>query len=217
MAAKKSEEVKKTEKADMPDFEGEDEEGFEEGADAGEDEEELEQKPGKAPPAARLQKKPVKAAPAKEEGPKLVKKNRGEAPITNKIPACRAFVLSKSGEKQKATEEAVAAAEAAGVNLEAGTPFLEYERGAYHRHIGYVNASGVLFPVGFRYKGGHVANQPAEYGIVLNHCPKCGHRQSVDEAVQGECQNMKVRDVDGDLGPCGYSAYEELDSYELTE
>ncbi len=85
-------------------------------------------------------------------------------------------------------------------------PELAHEQ--FHLHVGYVNKYGVLFPMGFRFKGGHVSFRD----VVLNRCYKCGHRQSIDEACMGECQNMKVPPL-GE--PCGHSAYDELNSYEL--
>lgn len=170
-------------------------------------------------------KKPEKKAPEEEE-PKLVKREKSEAAIVNSVAPRRAFVLDKKGAKQKSTPAAIEEAEKGGVELEGDTEFLEYAHGKYHRvsdgrrthNLGYVNASGVLFPPNFKFRGGHVANAAPEYGVVLNVCPRCKHRQSVEEAVQGECGNMKTRDADGlDTGPCGYSAYEELDSLEIKE
>jgi hypothetical protein len=222
---KKSEEVKKApeKKADMPDFEDD-----EDGADAekpGKDFDEDEEPEIKKP--SNLKKKPGKPAP-KEEGPKLVKKLKGDGPTLNKVEPRLAFVFDKKGQKIKSSQEAIESAEKDGLELEDGTDFLEYARGRYHsvldphskktHRLGYVNANGVLFPCGFRFKGGHVAMTTPEYGVVLHTCPKCGQRQAVDEAVQGECQNMKLRDPEtDDLGPCGFSAFDELDSYELSE
>lgn len=141
---------------------------------------------------------------APEEGPKLIRRTPKEAPIVNKVHPRKAYILDKKGNKQEDPEEKGS--------------FLEYEAGEFVRHVGYVNRNGVLFPVGFKFKGGHIADQPAEYAVVLNKCPRCERKQTVDEAVQGECQNMKARNAhDDELGPCGFSAFEELDSYDLQE
>ncbi len=156
-------------------------------------------------PILKRKEKPLKATERVVKGePKLVKTAPKEAPIVNNVFPRKAFILDKKGNKQPDPEEK--------------GEFLKYEPGEFVRHVGYVNKNGVLFPVGFRFKGGHIADQPEEYAVVLNKCPKCGHRQSVDEAVQGECQNMKAPGgPDGELGPCGFSAFEELDSYDLEE
>lgn len=182
--------------ADMPDL---DEVQVEDIAKGIEEEEES------AAPAQKLKKKIAERVtkPA-EEGLKLVKRPLKEAPIVNKVHPRKAYILDKKGQKQPDPDEKGA--------------FLAYEPGSFVRHVGYVNRNGVLFPVGFRFKGGHIADQPEEYAVVLNKCPKCGHRQTVDEAVQGECQNMKVKGgEDDELGPCGFSAFEELDSFDLEE
>ena len=142
-----------------------------------------------------------KAVTNAEDAPKLVRRELKGAPIVNKAQPRKAFILDKKGQKQPDPEER--------------GKFLMYESGEYVRHVGYVNQHGVLFPCGFRFKGGHIGDCAPEYAIVLNNCPKCGHKQGVDEAVQGACQNLKVRSVDGEFQPCGYSALDELDSYDI--
>lgn len=75
-----------------------------------------------------------------------------------------------------------------------------------HPQVGYVNENGVLFPNGFKFRGGHVMNGL----VVLNTCPRCGSRQSIDEALEGACANLKA-------GPekqkCGFNMHRELAEY----
>lgn len=71
----------------------------------------------------------------------------------------------------------------------------------FHKGFGYVNESGVRFPPGFKFPGGHVGTRG---NVVLNRCPKCGNHQTIDEAMLGACANPK----------CGYSVIEELEACE---
>lgn len=66
----------------------------------------------------------------------------------------------------------------------------------------YVNQHGIAFPVGFKFRGGHVSSKG---NVVLVRCPECGNKLGVSEAVKGLCDN---RD-------CNYSAVDTLD--EITE
>lgn len=169
-------------------------------------------------PPEKIEKKEAATKPVKEpeaEGGKLVKRESKEAPIDNKVLPRRAYVLDKKGKQLKAPA-GLEDQEGAEDKYELETEYLEYARGKFHRHVGYVNKNGVLFPCNFRFKGGHIADSAPEYAVVLNKCPQCGHRQSIDEAVQGECQNVKFRrSAEDPEGPCGFSAFEELDSYEI--
>lgn len=71
-----------------------------------------------------------------------------------------------------------------------------------HKTIGYVTRSGLLFPVGFKFKGGHISSKGS---VVLNICPKCGHQQYPNQAVKGFCE--RVHDKKG----CGFNMIEELE------
>lgn len=76
-----------------------------------------------------------------------------------------------------------------------------------HQAVGFVNESGVLFPNGYKFKGGHVQNGV----VVLNKCPQCGHRNGVDDALSGRCGNDKAGP---EKVPCGYSAFSHIEEHE---
>lgn len=72
----------------------------------------------------------------------------------------------------------------------------------FHKGVGYVNESGVRFPVGYTFPGGFVGTRG---NVVLNKCPKCGYRQGIDEAMMGRCH----------ANECGHNAVLELEAIEL--
>ncbi len=77
----------------------------------------------------------------------------------------------------------------------------------FHKSVGFVNENGVLFPVGYKYRGGHVGS----FGnVVLNRCPKCGNHQSIDEALSGACGNLRAGP---DRTACGFNQVHELEQY----
>ena len=81
----------------------------------------------------------------------------------------------------------------------------------FHKGVGFVNANGVRFPVGYKFKGGLVGT----FGnVILNRCPKCFHSQSVDSARSGKCDNMRA-------GPekqiCGYDQVREMEEFTTKE
>lgn len=77
-----------------------------------------------------------------------------------------------------------------------------------HPLVGFVNENGVLFPNGFKIKGGHVQNGL----VVLNRCPKCGNHQSIDEALSGSCANRKAGP---EKLPCNHNPRAELEDWTL--
>jgi hypothetical protein len=81
----------------------------------------------------------------------------------------------------------------------------DLEPGA-HKQIGFVTSSGILFPVGFKFKGGHISSKGS---VVLNLCPKCGHHQYPSQAVKGFCE--KVHEKKG----CGFDMMAELEEFQL--
>lgn len=64
--------------------------------------------------------------------------------------------------------------------------------------LGYVNAHGILFPVGYKFNGGHISS----FDVVLVACPKCKKRPLAVESVKGICPENE----------CRYSALDELDA-----
>lgn len=62
--------------------------------------------------------------------------------------------------------------------------------------LGYVNANGILFPVGHKFQGGHISS----FDVVLVTCPACKTRMLATEAIKGACSG------------CNYSAIDELDA-----
>lgn len=71
-----------------------------------------------------------------------------------------------------------------------------------HKGVGYVNENGVLFPVHFKFKGGHVGT----FGnVILNKCPECHTANGIDQARVGICGNQK----------CNYNQVVALEEYEL--
>jgi hypothetical protein len=75
-----------------------------------------------------------------------------------------------------------------------------------HKQVGYVTKNGVLFPVGFKFKGGHISSKGS---VVLNVCPKCGHHQYPSQAVKGFCE--QVHEKKG----CGFDMIAELEEVQL--
>lgn len=141
----------------------------------------------------------VAAAPAAEQEapaqPKIKKKEKkSHAKAEDGVQPRKAYVLGPKGEPEKDED---------------GEPE-EYAPG-FIKQVGYVNQNGVLFPVGFKFRGGLVGWRG---NVVLNRCPKCGNKQMTDEAVLGICANQKVPPL-GE--PCGYSAIAELEDYILEE
>lgn len=81
----------------------------------------------------------------------------------------------------------------------------------FHRQVGFVNENGVRFPPGYKFKGGHVGT----FGnVILNRCPRCGHQQSVDEAREGRCGNLRAG---VERRPCGYDQVAELEEITLDD
>lgn len=85
----------------------------------------------------------------------------------------------------------------------------------FHERFGFVSRKDVLFPNGFQWKKndkvyGHVMNGV----VVLKKCPRCGHRQSVDEALEGRCGNEKAGP---EKEPCHFNLIEELSQYTLKD
>lgn len=67
---------------------------------------------------------------------------------------------------------------------------------------GYVNANGVLFPIGYKAHGATVSY----FGhVVMNQCPKCRKHMMAADAIKGLCDNEN----------CGYSAIDEFEAVEL--
>lgn len=71
-----------------------------------------------------------------------------------------------------------------------------------HKGSGFVTKSGLLFPIGFKFKGGHISSKGS---VVLNKCPSCGHDQYPAQAVKGHCERFKE---------CGFNMVSELEQYE---
>jgi len=94
------------------------------------------------------------------------------------------FILDKKGEIRK----------------DADGDEMRYAAGE-HYLVGFVNESGVLFPNGYKFPGGHVTNG----NVVLNRCPKCGHSQNVDDALSGICGNQR----------CKFSKHDDLENFSL--
>lgn len=69
---------------------------------------------------------------------------------------------------------------------------------------GYLNQHGVFFPTGYNFRGGHISYRGH---VVLVKCPKCGHRNSSDRALQGVCGNQKANEGNG----CFYSPIDDLE------
>lgn len=76
----------------------------------------------------------------------------------------------------------------------------------FHRSVGFVNDAGVRFPPGYKFPGGHIGT----FGnVILNRCPKCGSHQSVDEAREGKCGNLRSG---VDRRPCGFDMVAQLEN-----
>lgn len=71
-----------------------------------------------------------------------------------------------------------------------------------HYDKGYVSEAGILFPKGFKFKGGSVSWKG---NVVLNQCPKCKTEMSPGDAVKGKCTNEE----------CGFDMVEELENFKL--
>jgi hypothetical protein len=72
-----------------------------------------------------------------------------------------------------------------------------------HYDKGYVSEAGILFPKGYKFKGGSVSWKG---NVVLSICPKCRTEISPSEAVKGVCTN-----VDN----CDFNMLEELEAFKL--
>lgn len=137
-----------------------------------------------AEPEVRTRKKA--AQEAKEGGKKVVHKVA--------VKPTDDFVRNKKGEIRKDEE---------GEDM-------RYSAG-FHKGVGFVNEAGVRFPVGFEFKGGFVGT----FGnVILNRCPVCRHKQSVDSARSGKCDNERVPNGDG-YSNCGYDQVREMEDIEL--
>lgn len=78
----------------------------------------------------------------------------------------------------------------------------EFQPGMFNNY-GYITPGHVLFPIGYKFQGGHVSWRD----VVLQHCPECGLVIKMSsEQVKGECE-----DVEG----CGFSAIKMLDNLEI--
>ncbi len=131
-------------------------------------------------PKAPMTRKEYEAKKAEEAKAPAQKK-----PDPQKVKPTNDFILDAKGKVRK----------------DADGDDMRYAPG-HHKGGGYVNQSGVRFPPGFKFPGGHVGTRG---NVVLNRCPKCGNHQAIDEAMLGLCANQK----------CGYSAIEELEEYAL--
>lgn len=132
----------------------------------------------------------AEAPPAEPEEP-AVRTRKDSAPIVHNkkkesapIQPASDLILDKKGAVRK----------------DADGEDMRYAAGE-HPVVGFVTESGVLFPNGYRFKGGHIANGT----VVLNRCPKCGHHQGIDDAISGICGNQK----------CRFSQHHELEEYTL--
>lgn len=116
----------------------------------------------------------------KESGIRAKKKERESVKPTDD------FVRNKKGEIRKDEEG----------------DDMRYAPGCHDKGGGFVNENGVRFPPGFKFPGGFIGT----FGnVILNRCPRCGHRQSIDDARSGRCGNDK----------CGFNQVLILEEYEL--
>lgn len=122
-----------------------------------------------------------KQAEKELEEAKIAKKNKAAGP---KIVPTDDYIRDKKGN----------------IRLDADGDKMQYAPGS-HKGVGYVNENGVLFPVRFKFKGGHIGTFGS---VVLLKCHECGHVQSVDESRMGVC------------GRCQFSQIDELEAYELS-
>lgn len=76
----------------------------------------------------------------------------------------------------------------------------------FHKQVGFVSESRILFPVGWKFRGGHISSKG---NVVLNHCPECKHAQYPSQAVKGFCE------VVNEKKGCGFSMIAELEAFEL--
>ena len=119
------------------------------------------------------------------------RKDRDAKKAAPEIKPCDDYVYDKKGQ----------------IRVDEDGDKMQYAPGE-HLSVGYVSENGVLFPNGFKYKGGHVTNGT----VVLNQCPRCGHRQSIDDAISGACGNMRAG---VEKAPCGYSQVAVLEAFKL--
>ncbi len=78
----------------------------------------------------------------------------------------------------------------------------EFQPGMFPE-LGYISPSHVLFPIGYKFKGGFISWRD----VVLQQCPECGLVMKMSsEQVKGICE---------DVVSCGYSAIEALDNTEI--
>jgi hypothetical protein len=80
----------------------------------------------------------------------------------------------------------------------------------HHRCVGYLNPNDILFPAGFKTKHFHIGWKG---NVVVNKCPKCGHRMSAEEAIKGFCSNEKTASGE----PCDFNAIALIDEYDESD
>lgn len=88
---------------------------------------------------------------------------------------------------------------------------LEDNGPGHHRCVGFLNQNDILFPVGFKTRHFLIGWKG---NVVVNKCPKCGHRNPAEEAIKGRCSNEKVR---GTEEPCDFDAVMELEEFDETD
>lgn len=149
---------------------------------------------------------------AEEAAEALLEDEDGEDPIQKPAPAKKAAAPTKKSKKEQ--EPKYDKTKMYKIDLkkeEAKDPEKEavLEEGA-NSQAGYLNQYGILFPVGFKFKGGLVSWRGS---IVLNRCPKCGHHNMSTEAVKGECSNERGKNNE----PCKYSLIESIEKIRTIE
>jgi hypothetical protein len=116
----------------------------------------------------------------------------------------------EKGQSEKQAEPQTKAPEKKAAKGKAGVKELKPSKSSLdpgcHPQIGYVNGHGVLFPVGLKYKGGHISSKG---NVVLNVCPECKNLQYPSQAIKGYC------DVVNEKKGCGFNKVAELEEVEL--
>jgi hypothetical protein len=139
--------------------------------------------------ASALEQEEEKEDPVERPAPPVtLKKAQKKQPAPPRFDPKKRYLIDLDKEEKNAAAEKRAA-------LEPGE----------NKQLGYLNDHGILFPVGFKFKGGRVSWRGS---IVLNRCPKCGHQNMSTDAVKGVCANDKVK---GTGEPCGYSLIDSVE------